>query len=57
MILKLQCNKVLKKIKWKTKLNFKDTIFNTISWYEDYKNIGCREITYKQIKSYLKKIA
>jgi CDP-glucose 4,6-dehydratase len=57
MILKLQCNKVLKKIKWKTKLNFKETIFNTISWYENYKNIGCREITYKQIKSYLKKIA
>lgn len=56
MLLKLKCSKAMKKIKWKTCLNFKQTIFDTVYWYRNYKKYGVRKITNNQIQSYIKKI-
>ena len=55
-LLHLNSNKALKLLKWKTKLNFKETIKYTIEWYEEYlknkENIF--KFTTTQINRYLK---
>jgi len=56
MLLQLNCQKALKKILWKSKFTFKETITETIFWYQNYKKIGCKDITNSQIKSYLSRL-
>ena len=56
MLLKLKCSKAMKKIKWKTCLNFQQTIFDTVYWYRNYKKYGVRKITNNQIQLYIRKI-
>ena len=51
-LLNLNCKKAFKKFKWKSKMNFLETIEQTIYWYKNYKKTGTKEITFKQIKNY-----
>ena len=37
-LLKLNCEKAQKLLKWKSTLNFKETVNFTISWYKKYYN-------------------
>ena len=39
-LLNLNCKKAFKSFKWKSKLNFSETIKHTIYWYKNYKKIG-----------------
>lgn len=55
-LLNLNCKKAYLKFKWKSKLNFYETINDTIYWYKNYKKDGVKNITFKQIKNYLDKI-
>ena len=55
-LLNLNCKKAYLKFKWKSKLNFYETINDTIYWYKNYKKDGVKNITFKQIKNYLHKI-
>ena len=56
-LLQLNNNKAKKLLKWKAKLNFKETIEYLVSWYKEY-NInkrGILKITEEQIKKFNKK--
>ena len=53
-LLNLNCKKAFKSFKWKSKLNFSETIKHTIYWYKNYKKIGIKNITLQQIKEYEK---
>lgn len=58
-LLKLNSNKARKKINWKPKLNFDETIEMTTSWYKNFyenKQISVFELSKKQISYYTKKI-
>ncbi len=55
-LLKLNCNKVFKKINWVANLNFQETIFFTADWYNNYNNSDNPLVfTIKQIDKYCKK--
>jgi len=49
-LLNLNCNKIKKMTKWKAKLNFNQTMQNTIQWYKFYQKN--RNITNQQIMEY-----
>ena len=53
-LLNLNCKKAFKSFKWKSRLNFSETIKHTIYWYKNYKKIGIKNITLQQIKEYEK---
>ena len=55
-LLNLNCKKAYLKFRWKSKLNFFETINETIYWYKNYKKDGTKNVTFKQIKNYLNKI-
>jgi CDP-glucose 4,6-dehydratase len=49
----LDSSKSQRELAWNEKLNFEDSIDWTVEWFKDSINFGAREITTKQIKSYL----
>ena len=53
--LKLNCDKALNHLGWRTAMNFEDTARMTVDWYQSYylnpKNI--KDMTYKQIEDYI----
>lgn len=53
-LLKLNCDKVLKLLKWKAVLTFDETVKMSADWYRDYYNDpSCiSERTFLQIKEY-----
>ena len=55
-ILKLNCNKAKKILKWKSILNFNETVNMTVNWYKNYyyqpKNLY--KTSFYQIKEYEK---
>ncbi len=55
-LLNLNSDKVLKRLKWKNILNFKETIKMTAEWYSFYlKNENINKTTFNQLKLYKKK--
>ena len=56
-LLQLNSNKAKKLLRWKTRLNIKETINFTCRWYQLYlkKNLP-EQITLNQIKEYLKHV-
>ena len=55
-LLKLNSKKTLKILKWKTILNFNETIKLTAQWYKSFYSKKSEIITTSQIQNYLKKI-
>ena len=58
-LLKLNCNKANKKLKWKINMSFRETIKLTLNWYKQYYNGLCKKkdvykISSEQIKYYEK---
>ncbi len=54
MLLKLNCDKALYHLKWKSKLDFKDTVKMTADWYLNYykKKVSVLDFTKEQINFY-----
>ena len=56
-LLKLNSSKARKKLSWKNRLSFNETIEMTTKWYEMfYKNKSMSNFTSKQIEEYRKKL-
>ena len=56
-LLQLNCQKAKKKLKWKPRLNFKETVSFTTDWYiEKFKNKkkDMREFNIRQIEKFIK---
>ena len=55
-LLKLNSAKAYKELRWKTRLNFSETIKLTADWYKKYYSKNRRVITNNQIEYYLRKL-
>ena len=52
-LLALNCNKAAKLLKWKPKMNFKETINLTLEWYRQYhRNFYCGNENVYKLSSY-----
>ena len=52
ILLKLNSSKANKVLKWKTKLNLKETLVYTLNWYKNYYSKKSKLITFDQINKY-----
>ena len=52
ILLKLNSSKANNILKWKTKLNFKETLIYTLNWYKNYYSNKSKLITFEQINKY-----